>query len=61
MIQSCNKNETYLIDITSNLSQFLLHALYIYIQRTLSKADTLGTRFNVRFRELSALERVLSK
>lgn len=28
------------------------------IQSTLSKADTLGTRFTVRLREVSALERV---
>ena len=42
MIQSCNKNETYLIDITSNLSQFLLHALYIYIYSELSLRRTLS-------------------
>ena len=29
-----------------------------YVQSTLSKADTLGTRFTVRLREVSALERV---
>ena len=28
------------------------------VQSTLSKADTLGTRFTVRLREVSALERV---
>ena len=29
-----------------------------YIQSTLSKADTLGTKATLRFREVSALERV---
>ena len=39
-------------------SMFQEARFWISIQSTLSRADTLGTKATVRFREVSALERV---
>ena len=56
VVRSIKLKGTFNLNITVRGQSFNWRT--VVIQSTLSKADTLGTRFTVRLREVSALERV---